>query len=163
VNPSPNLRSLEQATLYPGVALCESSNVSVGRGTDTPFALLGAPWIGADELAQYLRERRIPGVAFEPAAFMPNESIFAGQACNGIRILLKDRGSLDSVGLGLELLCALQRLYPGVFELESALNMVGSRSVLRAIADGRPPESIAASWHSQLDEFRRRSGPYLLY
>jgi len=163
VNPSPNLRSLDQAALYPGVALSEASNVSVGRGTDTPFELLGAPWIGADELAQHLRGRRIPGVEFEPAAFMPDSSIFAGQACNGTRIVLKDRGSLNAVGLGIEILCALQRLYPGVFRLDPALHMIGSRAVIRAIADGLSPESIVASWQPQLDEFRQRRGPYLLY
>ena len=163
VNPSPNLRSLDQAALYPGVALSEASNVSVGRGTDTPFELLGAPWIGADELAQHLRGRRIPGVEFEPAAFMPDSSIFAGQACNGIRIVLKDRGSLNAVGLGIEILCALQRLYPGVFQLEPALHMVGSRTVIRAIAQGLPAESIVAAWQPQLEEFHRRRAPYLLY
>ena len=163
VNPSPNLRSLDQAALYPGVALSEASNVSVGRGTDTPFELLGAPWIRADELVQHLRSRRIPGVEFEPAAFTPDSSIFAGQPCNGIRIVLKDRGRLNAVGLGVEILCALQRLHPGVFQLDTALHMVGSRTVIRAIADGLEPESIVASWQPQLEEFRRRSALYLLY
>ena len=163
VNPSPNLRSLDQAVLYPGVALSEASNVSVGRGTDTPFELLGAPWVRADELVQHLRGRRIPGVEFEPAAFTPDSSVFAGQPCHGIRMVLKDRGSLNAVGLGVEILCALHRLYPGVFQLEPALHMVGSRAVVRAIADGLEPESIVASWQPQLDEFRRRSGQYLLY
>jgi uncharacterized protein YbbC (DUF1343 family) len=163
VNPSPNLRSLDQAVLYPGVALSEASNVSVGRGTDTPFELLGAPWVRADELVQHLRGRRIPGVEFEPAAFTPDSSIFAGQPCNGIRIVLKDRGSLNAVGLGVEILCALQRLHPGVFQLDPALHMVGSRTVIRAIADGLEPEAIVASWQPQLEEFRRRSTPYLLY
>jgi uncharacterized protein YbbC (DUF1343 family)/CubicO group peptidase (beta-lactamase class C family) len=163
VNPSPNLRSLDQAILYPGVALSEASNVSVGRGTDTPFELLGAPWITAGELAQYLRDRQISGVEFEPAAFMPDSSIFAGQPCNGIRIVLKDRGSLDSVGLGVEILCALQRLHPGVFQLDPALHMLGSRTVTRAIAEGLAPESIIAAWQPQLEDFRRRRTPYLLY
>ncbi len=163
VNPSPNLRSLDQAALYPGVALSEASNVSVGRGTDTPFELLGAPWINAEELAGYLRGRQIPGVEFEPAAFTPVSSVFKGQACNGIRIVLKDRENLNAVGLGIEILCALQRLYPGVFRLDPALHMVGSRAAIRAIADGQPPESIAGSWQPQLEEFRRSSGPYLLY
>jgi uncharacterized protein YbbC (DUF1343 family) len=163
VNPSPNLRSLDQAALYPGVALSEASNVSVGRGTDTPFELLGAPWINAEELAGYLRGRQIPGVDFEAAAFTPASSVFAGQSCNGIRIALKDRESLNAVGLGVEILCALQRLYPGVFRLDPALHMLGSRTVIRAIADGQAPETIAASWKQHLDEFQGRRGPYLLY
>jgi len=163
VNPSPNLRSLDQVTLYPGVALSEASNVSVGRGTDTPFELLGAPWIKAEELATYLIGRRVAGVEFEPVAFMPDSNVFTGQSCNGIRIVLKDRGSLNAVGLGVEILCALQHLYPGVFQLDPALHMLGSRTVVQAIADGLAPESIVSSWQPQLEEFRRRSGSYLLY
>lgn len=163
VNPSPNLRSLSQAILYPGVALCEASNVSVGRGTHTPFELLGAPWIDAERLAAYLRGRSIAGVDFEPARFTPSGSIFKGEECRGVRIELNDRDALDSVFLGVELLSALQRLHPGVFQLDPALHLVGSRAVLRAIADGREPESIVASWQPELDEFRRRRAPYLLY
>jgi len=163
VNPSPNLRSLAQATLYPGVALCEASNVSVGRGTGSPFELIGAPWIKAEELAAYLSGRQILGVEFEPATFTPRGHLFEGEICQGVRIVLQDRGSLDSVGLGVEMLCALQRLYPGMFQLDPALLMVGSRTVIRAIADGLAPESIIASWQPQLEEFRQLRATYLLY
>ena len=163
VNPSPNLRSLAQATLYPGVALCEASNVSVGRGTDTPFELIGAPWIKAEELAAYLTGRQIPGVEFEPATFTPGGHLFEGETCQGARIVLQDRGQLDAVGLGIEILVALRRLYPGMFQLDPALLMVGSRTVIRAIADGLAPESIIASWQPQLDEFRKLRTTYLLY
>jgi len=163
VNPSPNLRSLAQATLYPGVALCEASNVSVGRGTDAPFELIGSPWIKAEELAAYLSGRQIPGVEFEPATFTPAGHLFEGETCQGVRIVLQDRGQLDAVGLGIEILVALRRLYPGMFQLDPALLMVGSRTVIRAIADGLPPESIVASWQPQLDEFRRLRTTYLLY
>ena len=163
VNPSPNLRSLAQATLYPGVALCEASNVSVGRGTDAPFELIGSPWIKAEELAAYLSGRQIPGVEFEPATFTPGGHLFEGETCQGVRIVLQDRGQLDAVGLGIEILVALRRLYPGMFQLDPALLMVGSRTVIRAIADGLPPESIVASWQPQLDEFRRLRTTYLLY
>ncbi len=163
VNPSPNLRSLAQAVLYPGVALCEASNVSVGRGTDTPFELVGAPWVDAEEVAAYLRNRSIPGVNFEAVRFVPSASIFKGKECHGIRIDLKDRDQVDAVALGIELLCALQRLNPGVFQLDPALHLVGSRAVLRAIADGLHPESIIASWQPQLEEFGRTRARYLLY
>ena len=163
VNPSPNLRSLTQAVLYPGVALCEASNVSVGRGTDTPFELLGAPWIDAERLAAYLRDRSIAGVDFEAARFTPSAANFKGEECRGVRIELKDRNALKPVAMGIELLFALNRLYPRVFRLDPALHLVGSRAVLQAIADGLAPESIVASWQPQLDDFRRRSTPYLLY
>ncbi|MFO7710074.1 MAG: DUF1343 domain-containing protein [Desulfobacterales bacterium] len=163
LNPSPNLRSLTQAVLYPGVALCEASNVSVGRGTNTPFELLGAPWVGAEELAAYLRNRSIPGVDFTAARFVPSTGLFNGDECRGVRLDLKDRDRLDAVALGIELLCALQRLYPGAFKLQPALHLVGSRAVLQAIADGLGPDSIAASWQPQLEEFGRTRARYLLY
>lgn len=162
-NPSPNLRSLAQASLYPGVALCESSNVSVGRGTDTPFELLGAPWIRADELAAYLAGRQIPGVEFAPATFTPLGHLFEGEACHGVRIVLQDRGRLDAVGLGIEILVALRRLYPAEFEVDKALLMVGSRTVLRSIQDGQDPAAIAADWQPSLEAFKRLRENYLLY
>ena len=163
VLPSPNMPTLDTAVVYPGGVLFEGTQLSEGRGTTRPFELLGAPWIRADELAQHLRDRQIPGVELEPAAFVPTSSIFAGQSCNGLRIVLKDRSSLDSVGLGVEIRCALQRLYPGVFQLDPALHMVGSRTVLQAIKEGQEPQSIAAAWQPPLDEFRRLRAAYLLY
>jgi uncharacterized protein YbbC (DUF1343 family) len=137
--------------------------VSVGRGTETPFELIGAPWIRSEELTDYMRTRQIPGVEFEPAVFTPDSSRFRGQTCHGIRVALKDRNRLDAVGLGLEILCALQRLYPRVFQLDAALGLIGSRRALQAITDGLEPQSIVASWQIQLDEFHRLRASYLLY
>jgi uncharacterized protein YbbC (DUF1343 family) len=163
VNPSPNLRSLTQAIFYPGVALAEASNVSVGRGTATPFEVLGAPWIRADELADDLKSRNIPGVGFAPAVFTPDSNRFKGQPCQGVRISLKDRNRLDSVRLGVEILCALQRLHPGQFEIDKAIHLLGSRAAVQAIKEGQDPEAIVASWQPQIEEFQRRRQPYLLY
>ncbi len=163
VNPSPNLRSLTQAIFYPGVALAEASNVSVGRGTESPFELIGAPWVEAEALTGYLRDRQLPGVEFGPATFRPASSRFKGATCNGVRMILKDRDRLDSVGLGIEILCALQKLYPGRFEIDRALHLIGSRAALQAIKDGQDPEAIAASWRPQLDAFHRMRARYLLY
>jgi uncharacterized protein YbbC (DUF1343 family) len=163
VNPSPNLRSLNQAIFYPGVALAEASNVSVGRGTESPFELLGAPWIETEALAGYLRDRPIPAVEFEPVSFQPASNRFKGEICHGVRLILKDRDRLDAVRLGIEILCALQRLHPSRFEIDKALGLVGSRAVMQAIKDGQDPEAIAAAWQPQLDEFKKRREPYLLY
>jgi uncharacterized protein YbbC (DUF1343 family) len=163
VDPSPNLRSLTQAIFYPGVALAEASNVSVGRGTRTPFEVLGAPWIRSAELTGYLISRRIPGVGFEAAAFTPDSNRFKGQPCQGVRMILKDRDRLDSVRLGIEILCALQRLHPGQFEIDKAVHLLGSRAAVQAIKEGRHPEAIVASWQPQIEEFQRRRQPYLLY
>jgi len=163
VNPSPNLRSLTQAIFYPGVALAEASNVSVGRGTESPFELLGAPWVQAEVLAGYLRGLQVPAVEFEPASFKPASSRFKGEVCHGVHLVLKDRDRLDAVRLGIEILCALQRLHPGRFEIDKALGLVGSRAALQAIKEGLDSEAIAASWQPQLDEFLKRRESYLLY
>jgi uncharacterized protein YbbC (DUF1343 family) len=112
VNPSPNLRSLTQAIFYPGVALVEGANVSVGRGTGMPFELLGAPWIKAQEFTDYLNGRKIPGAEFQPAAFMPDGNRFQGRVCYGAQVILTDRQTLDSATLGIEIISALYRLYP---------------------------------------------------
>jgi uncharacterized protein YbbC (DUF1343 family) len=163
VNPSPNLRSLTQATLYPAVALAEASNVSVGRGTNTPFEILGAPWIQANALADDLNDRNIAGVMFQPTQFIPDASEFEGQLCYGIRIALTDRRRLDSGLLGVEILSALYRLYPNDFQIDKALSLIGSQAVLQAIKEGDEPRSIAAAWQPALDDFRRLRAAYLLY
>ncbi|HSH14247.1 MAG TPA: exo-beta-N-acetylmuramidase NamZ domain-containing protein, partial [Desulfurivibrionaceae bacterium] len=118
VNPSPNLRSLTQAILYPGTGLIEGANLSVGRGTATPFELVGAPWINGQRLAGYLAKRNIKGVRFSPAEFTPESSNFARQPCQGIRIELQDREALDPTLLGIEIAAALYRLYPAKFKLD---------------------------------------------
>ena len=109
VNPSPNLRSVTEAALYPGVALIEGTNVSVGRGTDTPFELVGAPWINSRELAAYLNARGIAGVRFVPVTFTPTASNYAGQKCEGVNVVLTERNALDAPELGIELAAALQK------------------------------------------------------
>ncbi len=163
VNPSPNLRSLTQATLYPGVALVESANVSVGRGTATPFEVIGAPWISGKRLADYLNRRQLQGIAFEPVAFVPASDRLSGRNCQGVRLRLTDRAALDSPALGLELAAALYRLYPGEFQLDRNLGMVGSRQVLQAIKANDDPRDIQRRWQPGLDAFRRLRAQYLLY
>jgi uncharacterized protein YbbC (DUF1343 family) len=163
VKPSPNLRTLEEAILYPGVALVEGSNVSVGRGTDIPFELLGAPWINGDELALYLNGRQIQGVYFMPLDFKPVSSRFKGEFCHGVQILLDDRQTLDSPALGVEIVSALQRLYPNDFQLDKTLWLIGSRDVLQAIKEGQDPHSIIQKWQNSLEEFCRMRSKYLIY
>jgi len=163
VPPSPNLRTLTQAALYPGVALIEGANVSVGRGTDHPFELVGAPWIDAQALTARLQTRAIPGVRFSPAEFTPTENRYRGQRCLGVRIELTDREALDSPALGVELATALHRLYPEHFRLDLTLGSIGSAAVLAAIRAGEDPRAIAAAWAADLDAFRALRDRYLLY
>jgi uncharacterized protein YbbC (DUF1343 family)/CubicO group peptidase (beta-lactamase class C family) len=142
MNPSPNLRSLNEAILYPGVALVEGTNVSVGRGTDTPFEVLGAPWINARELSSYLNLRQIPGVRFVPLTFTPTSSNYSGQACHGVNIFVTGREFLDSPQLGLELASALHTLYPEQFHMEKMAEIVANENVLTALMRGKDPRGI---------------------
>jgi uncharacterized protein YbbC (DUF1343 family) len=163
INPSPNLRSLTQATLYPGVALAEGANVSVGRGTETPFEILGAPWIDGESLARRLNERQIPGVRFSPVDFEPASAIYKNRLCRGVRVSVTDRHLLDSPLLGIEILSALYRLHPRNFAIDDTLGMVGDRAVLAAIKEGRDPRSIARSWQEPLESFVLLRSRFLLY
>jgi uncharacterized protein YbbC (DUF1343 family)/CubicO group peptidase (beta-lactamase class C family) len=163
VNPSPNLRSLTEATLYPGVGLVEGTNVSVGRGTDTPFELLGAPWIKGRELAQYLNARMIAGVRFVPISFTPASSNFSGQKCEGVNLVLLDRNTLDSPELGIELASALHKLYPQDFKLDRMGEILAQPSILDAIAQGQDPRRIAQDWQDELDGFQHMRQKYLIY
>jgi uncharacterized protein YbbC (DUF1343 family) len=163
VSPSPNLHTLAEAILYPGVAMVESTNVSVGRGTTTPFELLGAPWINAEELASYLNSRNVQGVQFMPVEFTPNSSCFKNQLCRGVRIVLLDRQILDSPALGVEIASALYRLYPSDFQLDKTLGLIGSVEVLQAIKDYQDPVSIVQNWQGQLEQFCKLRSKYLLY
>ena len=163
VNPSPNLRSLTQAILYSGVGMIESANVSVGRGTATPFEIMGAPWISGDRLARYLNGRRLPGVVFEAVSFTPGASPYAHHRCEGVRVKVVDRGALDAPALGVELAAALYRLYPGTFLIDKTVGMIGSRRVLQAIKNGDDPKVIQQKWQPGLEAFGRLRAKYLLY
>jgi uncharacterized protein YbbC (DUF1343 family) len=163
VAPSPNLRRLEQAILYPGVGMIEGANVSVGRGTETPFEVVGAPWIDGKALASQLNGRGLAGVRFEAATFTPSESAYAGQRCGGIRLTITDRNQLDTPLLGIELMSALYRLHGDQFQVGRTLGMIGSRTSLDAVKAQTDPREIARSWAPALDDFRARREPYLLY
>jgi uncharacterized protein YbbC (DUF1343 family)/CubicO group peptidase (beta-lactamase class C family) len=162
-NPSPNLRNPTEEVLYPGVAMVEGANVSVGRGTDTPFEFLGAPWMDSHALSAYLNARDIQGVRFLPVDFKPSSSPFADQVCHGVQILLIDRQALDPTELGVELAAALWKLYPSVFQLEKTLPLIGARWILKALAAGEDPRRIVFEWQDSLEHFRALRSKYLLY
>lgn len=163
INPSPNLRSLTQATLYPGVALIEGTNVSVGRGTDTPFEIMGAPWINGRELTQYLNARNISGVRFVPVTFTPNTSNYSAEKCGGVNIMVTDRNALDTPELGIELASALHKLYPQQFHMERMIELLVNQTVYDAIAQGQDPRRIADDWREPLQNFQQLRQKYLIY
>ncbi len=163
LSPSPNLQTLTEAILYPGVAMVEGANVSVGRGTKTPFELFGAPWMNGEELASYLNDRNVQGVQFIPMDFKPKSGPFKNQLCHGVRIVLLNRQMLDSPALGLEIASALYRLYPKSFQIDKTVGLIGSRKVLQAIKTGQDPAAIVQDWQGPLEQFCMLRSKYLLY
>lgn len=163
INPSPNLRDLNQATLYPGVGMIEGTNVSVGRGTDTPFEMVGAPWIKGRELAAFLNARGIPSVRFVPVTFTPAASNYANQQCQGVNLIVLDRNALEASELGIELAAALYKLYPADFKLEKMTDLLLNESAVEALRSGQDPRRIAQDWQERLDEFLKTREKYLLY
>jgi uncharacterized protein YbbC (DUF1343 family) len=163
VNPSPNMRSLTEATVYPGIGLLETTNVSVGRGTDTPFELVGAPWIQGDRLAEYLNGRGIPGVRFVPLRFTPNASVFKDEQCGGVNIIVTDRAAFRPLLAGIEIALALRQLYPHDWKIDSYLRLLANADTLERIKRGESARDIVASWDASLREFRRARAEILLY
>ncbi len=163
VNPSPNLRSVIEAALYPGVGLVEGTNISVGRGTDTPFELVGAPWVKSTELAAYLNARGIFGVRFVPVSFTPTASVYSGQLCQGVNILLTDRNGFDAPELGIELASALQKLYPADFKIGRMQELLANQSVFDALMAGEDPRRIAQDWQEEIEKFEKIREKYLIY
>lgn len=162
-NPSPNLRDLTEATLYPGVGTIETTNVSVGRGTDTPFELVGAPWIAPEELARDLNAREIAGVRFIPVHFIPASSLYAGQVCGGVSILLIDRDALDAPEMGLEIAAALRALYPEKYDAARVDTLMVNRESLDALLRGDDPRHTAEAWQDAIVKFEAVRAKYLLY
>ncbi len=153
-DPSPNMRSLNAALLYPGVAMLEySRNYSVGRGTDAPFEQVGADFIRGREFAAYLNARYLPGVRVYPTRFTPAASNFAGRSIEGVRFVITDRERFDSARLGLELAAAVLKLYPGLIKLEDNLRLIGSRRTVEMLQAGEDPRIIQQDWEEPLRAF----------
>lgn len=163
VAPSPNLRTPEQAALYPGVALLETTNVSVGRGTDSPFEIVGAPFMDGATLARTLNLRHLPGVRFVPVTFTPSSSVHEGKTCGGIRIRVVDRTTLRPVALGLEIAVALRDLYPKQWDPAKFGVLLANGAALARFGRGETAAQIEAGWAASLMEFERRRAAFLLY
>ena len=163
INPSPNMRNLNEAALYPGIGAFESTNISVGRGTDTPFEQIGAPWIDGPALAAALNARRLPGIRFYPVTFTPTSSKFAGELCQGVFMVIVDRAALRPVRVGVEIASALWTQHGAIFEIDRAARLFGSEAGLARIKRGDDPARIAASWASAEAAWRRTVAKYLKY
>jgi uncharacterized protein YbbC (DUF1343 family) len=164
INPSPNLRSLAAVTLYPGTCLVENTLISVGRGTDRPFEMFGAPWLKGMEIAEYLNTRGIPGVRFMPRHFTPTEAPYKDEECSGVDVFLLNRDELDSPRLGLELLAALLKFHPGKFTLDrKVMLLVGSERAADLLKQGKTGSEVNDALKGDLEAFREIRSKYLLY
>ncbi len=163
VNPSPNIRTLTGALFYAGVGLLESTNLSVGRGTDRPFELLGAPWIDPVTLTRELAALALPGVRFIPWRFTPAEDKYQGEVCGGVLVAVTDREALHPVLTGLEIAATLHRLYPGAFRTAELQLMLGNREAMRGILAGRRGAEVLQAQQVTLETFLQRRAMYLLY
>jgi uncharacterized protein YbbC (DUF1343 family) len=164
VNPSPNIRSLNEAILYPGVAMLESSpNYSVGRGPDAPFEQIGADWIDGKRLSVWLNAREIPGIRIYPTRFRPESSNFKGRWIEGVRFVITDRDAFDSTRLGLEIASALLQLWPAKIDVEADRWLVGNREVLQNLKDGIDPRTMIETMTGSLALFAGSRHAWLLY
>ncbi|MGI9054871.1 MAG: exo-beta-N-acetylmuramidase NamZ domain-containing protein, partial [Pyrinomonadaceae bacterium] len=163
INPSPNMRSLTQATLYPGIGLLETTNLSVGRGTDTPFEIIGAPWLDGRKLADYLNRKNLKGVRFIPIRFTPKASVFKDENLGGINIVITDRPEFESVETGIEIAAALRKLYPNEWQTERYNRLLVNQNIFDKIKNGVTPDEIKQAWQNDLNEFSKRRARFLLY
>jgi uncharacterized protein YbbC (DUF1343 family) len=163
VNPSPNMRRLQQALLYPGVGLLEGTNLSVGRGTDTPFEVIGAPWINGRKLADTLNTAGIPGLCFTPLQFTPTYSVHKDTLCEGVSIFITDRSKVRAFRLGMELAATLRKLYPREWQAERMLGLLAHRETHRKIMEGTGAADLLRAQESDLRRFKSRRKPFLIY
>lgn len=172
INPSPSIRSLATALVYPGTCLIEGTNVSEGRGTAHPFEYIGAPWINSRRLAAYLNALGLPGVRFQSIHFIPRstrtlttDSKYEGERCHGIRVVVRDRLRFEPVRTGIAILSALQHLYPEQFVMRTRRldELVGTSEARRAILKGMDERTLAKGWHDDVEDFRKIREKYLLY
>jgi uncharacterized protein YbbC (DUF1343 family) len=163
VNPSPNMRSLAAALLYPGIGLLETTNVSVGRGTDRPFEQFGAPWIDGRRLAAALTAARLPGARFVPVRFTPASSTHAGKECGGVQIFIDDWRQFEALPVGLAIASQLRRLYPEQWQVKGYGRLLAHPPTLEALQRGDSPEQIMKLWQPELERFRQVRQNYLLY
>jgi uncharacterized protein YbbC (DUF1343 family) len=163
VNPSPNMRSLTQALLYPGIGLLETTNLSVGRGTDTPFEVIGSPWLDGQAFAAALNRKQLPGVAFVPIEFTPGSSKFAGERCSGVNIIITNRPAFDPLQTGLEIARTLRLMYADRWDVEAYARLLVNELALKGVRSAEELSVIEAGYRKGLDAFMKRREMYLIY
>ena len=157
------MRSLTEALLYPGVGMLEATNLATGRGTDTPFERVGAPWIDPEPFAAALNDAKVPGARFVPIVFTPTQRQYAGARCGGVYIIINDWSRFDPIRLGITLAVQLRALYPDQWKPEGMLRLMANRATYQDILANKPVDAILARWENDLSNFRAIRERYLLY
>ena len=163
VNPSPNIRNMNQASLYPGLGLFERLNVANKRGLPSPFEMIGAPWINAYDFVNSLNKYNLSGVNFTPIKFSPEEHKYSNELCEGIYITITDREKLEPVKLGFIIIITLYKMYPEEFDINKLWHITRSKGLIQEIKNDPSIAELIRYWNNDLDIFRNKRGKYLLY
>jgi uncharacterized protein YbbC (DUF1343 family) len=163
IPPSPNLRTVKEDFIYPGIETLQPGGISVGRGTETPFEVFGAPWVQSEPLEKAMEARNIPGVRFSTTQFTPGSGPYSGEVCNGLKIEVTDRDAFDAMRVALEAADALHRSYPNRFDVTKLTLLLGSATTVDALVNYVPPVQIISSWSPDLAKFKVMRAKYLLY
>jgi len=163
INPSPNMRSLSAALLYPGIGILETTNLSVGRGTERPFEWIGAPWLDGAKLAAALAQETLPGIRFVPARLTPAASVHKGKLCGGVHLFIDDWATFQPVRTGLAVAATLRRLYPEGWKIDRLDVLLVHEATWKGLATGTPWRDLERAWQPALEQFRDRRKACLLY
>ena len=163
IPPSPNLRTMKGAILYPGLEILQNAGVSVGRGTETPFEEFGAPWMNGEEIADALNAQSLPGVRFANQPFIPVSGLHAGQRCGGVGIRVTDREKVRSMRIGLEIALLLQKKYPEHFDTGKTITLLGNDATVQNLKAGMPAQQIIANWIKDLNDYEVMRRRYIIY
>jgi uncharacterized protein YbbC (DUF1343 family) len=163
VPPSPNLRTTKGAILYPGLEILQSAGISVGRGTEAPFEIFGAPWMNGEEVASALNTKHLPGLKFVSQLLIPVSGLYAGQRCGGVSIKIGEKSAVRSMRMGLEIAAVLKKLYPDKVDLAKTITLLGNAATVEELRIGAPPEKIVADWKDDLAAYDKTRRKYMLY
>lgn len=163
INPSPNLRTLSAALLYPGIGILETTNLSVGRGTERPFEWIGAPWLDAQKLAAALAQEKLPGIRFVPAQRTPSSSVHQGKLCSGVHLFVDDWARFQPVRTGLAIAAVLHKLHPSDWKVERLNVLLGHEATWRGLSQGEAWTDLERRWQPELERFAERRKSCLLY
>jgi len=165
VNPSPNIRDLDEALLYPGIGCFEATNLSVGRGTDSPFLWFGAPWVDSQRLTQVLQAASLSGVRFRAETRTPSADIYTGKACSGVRIEVIDRRQVRSLDIFVHAACALRDQRASQFRMETDIQaaFLGNNLYHAIFGSKDPPQKILEDFKKSWQKFAATRMKYLLY